>query len=87
VAELRAVSGLFDGLNQGFSAGATRDVGFGNGYISLFNVGTLFEALFHAFNAVAAGEAIKRQVDSVRHKKLLNNFRLMIDRTHSFIEY
>jgi hypothetical protein len=43
-------------------------VGFGNGNFRLLNVGTLLQALFHPFNAVAAGEAIKREVDSVRHK-------------------
>jgi hypothetical protein len=67
VAELRAVSGLFNGLNQRFRAGAARDVGFGNGDFRLLNVGTLLQTLFHPFNAVAAGEAIKREVDSGRH--------------------
>ena len=34
---------------------------------NLLNVGTLLQTLFHPFNAVAAGEAIKREVDSGRH--------------------
>lgn len=68
MAELRAVSGLFNGINQRLRAGAARHMGFSEGDFRLLNVRTLLQTLFHAFDAVAAGEAIQRQVDSVRHK-------------------
>jgi hypothetical protein len=42
------------------------------GHFRAFNVRTLFQTFFNAFDAVAAGEAVQRQVDSVRHNKLLN---------------
>ena len=57
MAELRAVSGLFHGINQRLRAGAARHMGFSEGDFRLLNVRTLLQTLFHAFDAVAAGEA------------------------------
>jgi hypothetical protein len=65
VAELRTVSGFLNRVDERFSAGATGDVGFGRGDLRQLNVRTLLQALFYAFDAVAAGEAIERQVDGL----------------------
>ncbi|MNE70093.1 hypothetical protein D3C80_1658590 [compost metagenome] len=69
MAELRPVSGLFDGVNQRLGARAAGHFCVLNGHFSMVNVRALLQALFNAFNAVAAGEAIQRQVDCVRHNK------------------